>query len=237
MFGFPKDRIRDLLQRWGRGLGGPELVQEVLNVSEPDAAKLLADLIRNRYVERCAPHRALPGWQYELTAKGTKLAWASTGKALRREAAQRLLEELLGRMKEVNADRRFLLGVQEASVFGDYVTSAERLRHLDVRYTTYRKLEERRAFARAVERAAAESGRRFSGEVERRLWPEDDVRDYLVGNSRVYRLSVDAAPLHDDMTPRLVVFEDRAPVPGWRELCAPAPGLTSAEAAARRRRG
>ncbi len=195
-----------------------ELVREVMELSESAAGDLLAALIREGYVQKCAECHASPGWEYELTLKGTKLGQASTDKPLPRQLVRLRLHELIERMKRVNLEERFLVGIQEAAVFGEYLTSAKRLRSLDVRYTTYRKIQERAAFARMVERAARDSGRRFSSEIDRRLWPEDEVRSYLQDHSPVYRFSTDTQRVRDDRTPRLVIFCDRAPADDWRAL-------------------
>jgi hypothetical protein len=218
MFGVRKDRLRHLLQRWGWAQGGVELVRDVLQLSENAAAKLLDSLLDEGYIQRCAECHASPGWEYELTPKGIEFGRASTGKPLPRGVVQKLLHALVERMQKVNLEDRFFVGIQEATVFGEYLTDSGRLGNLDVQYTTYRKIQERAAFTRLVERAALESGRTFSGPIERRLWPEDEVKSFLQDRSPVYRFWTNSERLSDDRTPRLVVFRNRAPVPDWQKL-------------------
>lgn len=218
LFGFPFARIHELMQRWGWGQGGAELVRDFLSISDDAARELLEALVREGYVQKCAKPPASPGWDYELTAKGTNLGQASTGTQLSRATIRRRLHEIIERMAQVNQDERFFVGVQEASIFGEYVTEASELAHLDVRYTTYRKVKERREFAHITERAARASGQRFSNEMELRLWPENEVKSFLQNRSPVYRFLTNTERARDAQTPRLVIFQDRAPVLGWRDL-------------------
>jgi DNA-binding HxlR family transcriptional regulator len=218
LFGFSKARIHELLQRWGWGRGGAELAREVLSISDQAAGELVDALEREGYVQKCTKPHVSPGWEYELTLKGTSFGQARTGAELARALARRHLHELVERMDEVNRDDRFLLGVEEASVFGEYLTDAQELGVLDVQYTTYRKIEERGEFARARDRAARASGQRFSREMDLRLWPENEVRDHLQGQSAVYRFSTNTERARDAQMSRLLIFRDRAPVHDWRKL-------------------
>ncbi len=120
-------------------------------------------------------------------------------------------------MAQVNQDERFFVGVQEASIFGEYVTDTAELAHLDVRYTTYRKVKERREFAHITERAARQRAALF-GRWSLRLWPENEVKSFLQDRSPVYRFLTNTERARDEQTPRLVVFRDRAPVLGWRDV-------------------
>jgi hypothetical protein len=206
------------MQRWGWGYGGMELLQDALQLSESDASELLSALFREGYVRKCPASRAVPGCEYELTAKGTELALASTARPLPRKTVQGHLHELIERMKRVNSDERFLVGVEEASVFGEYLTNAGRLGNLDVRYTTYRKIAVRREYSWSIEQMACASGIRFSSDVERLLWPEDEVKNYLQDSSSVCRFFTNMERPRDEQTHRVPIFRDRAPVPGWPRL-------------------
>ena len=218
LVGYPSVRIRHLVRRWGWGKGGVALVKDVMEISETAAAELVAALVGAGYIEKATGGHTSPGWEYELTVKGTALAQASAAAPLRRETVRLRLHELIERMTQVNADERFFVGVQDAVVFGSYLTKVDRLGDLDVHYTTYRKIDDQETFARVTEAAARGSGRRFSGFIDLLFWPETEVRNFLKNRSRVYSLGNNSELLRDEQIPRLVIFRGRAPVPGWRDL-------------------
>ncbi len=218
MFGFSEVRIRRLLLHWGWGQGGVELVSDILEISQAAAQELLACLISEGYVQRSVERQTAPGWEYELTPKGTSFGQLSAETPFNREAVRSGLRELIERMTEVNREERFVVGIQEAFVVGDYLNHAERLGALEIHYTTYRKITERSEFAKVAHRAARASGRKFAGDVSLRLWPEDEVTSFLENRAGMFSLTTNMERRRDSETPRLVIFRERAPVPEWRDL-------------------
>ncbi len=217
MFGFPSVRVRQLLRRWGRGYGGTELVKQLMEISEAAAGELVAALIREGYVQKSELQMSA-GWEYVLTVKGTALAQASAARPLHRETVRLRLHELIDRMIQVNSDERFFLGIQDAAVFGSYLTDVDRLGDLDIHFRTYRKIDDTETFTRTTTDAARASGLRFSSFMDELYWPEAEVRKFLKNRSRVYSLGDNSQLLADEAVPRLVIFRDRTPVPGWRDL-------------------
>jgi hypothetical protein len=218
MFGYPEVRIRRLLRHWGWGQGGVELVSDILEISEAAARELLAHLIHEGYVRNSVERRTTPGWEYELTTKGTTFSLLSADTPFRREAVRSGLRELIQRMSEVNSDERFVVGIEAAFVVGDYLNHAERMGALEVHYTTYRKITERSEFTKVAHRAARESGRKLSGDMGVRLWPEDEVTSFLENRAGMFSLTTNMERRRDSEAPRLVIFRERAPVPNWRDL-------------------
>jgi len=121
-------------------------------------------------------------------------------------------------MLEVNANDRFYVGIQDAVVFGSYLSTCERLSDLDVHYTTYRKIEDSSEFVRVTQQAARASGRRFSRYIDELYWPESEVKRFLKNRSRVYSLGDNSELLRDPSVPRLAIFHSRVPVDDWRGL-------------------
>lgn len=153
-----------------------------------------------------------------MTVKGAALANASAARPLHRAVVRQRLHELIERMRRVNEDPAFLVGIDEAVVFGSYLTDAERLGDLDISYKTFRKVEDPRQFTDLSSRAARESGRSFSNIVEKLYWPNEQVRLFLKNRSRVYGLVERERLLEDPTIPRRFIFKDRQPIPGWHDL-------------------
>jgi hypothetical protein len=149
---------------------------------------------------------------YSRTIKGAAVAGASAAPPLKRHVVETRLRELVERMAAANDDDRFYVGVQDADVFGSYLTDAPTLSDLDVHYTTYRKIDDPAEFARVTEDAARASGRRFSRYIDLLFWPEAELRKFLKNRSRVYSLADNSQLLRDVAVPRLAIFRDRRPV-------------------------
>jgi hypothetical protein len=218
MFGLSAVRVRHLMRRWGWGSGGVQFISDVLELSHEQARELLEALAKEGYVERNGRGPVSPGWEYGLTVRGTALAQASAATPLRRQTVRRRLHELVERMVEVNSDDRFFIGVQDAAVFGSYLSNDERLGDLDVHYTTYRKIEDSEEFMRVTKTAARASGRAFSSYIDELYWPESEVRRFLKNRSRVYSLGDNSQLLRNPSVPRRSIFQSRAPVQDWRKL-------------------
>jgi len=189
-----------------------------MNVPAEHARSLLAILVAEGLVEPADYVRVVEGREYRLTTKGLALAQASAARPLHRKTVQRRLHELIERMVQANRDERFYVGVQQAVVFGSYLSATERLGDLDVHYTTYRKIEDGTEFMRVTGEAARASGRHFSTIVDELYWPEDELRKFLKNRSRVYSLGNNEILLKRDDVPRTTIFEGRRPVDNWRDL-------------------
>jgi hypothetical protein len=218
MMGFSDGRIRRLLQHWGWGQGGVELVSDILEIPETAAQELLTRLIDEGYVRHSVERQTTPGWEYELTPKGTTFIQVSDETPFPRDAVRNGLRDLIQRMTQVNSDERFVVGIEAAFVVGDYLNHAEHLGALEIHYTTYRKITERSEFTKVAHRVARASGRKLSNDMSVRLWPEDEVTSFLENHAGMFYLITNMERRRDDETPRLVIFRERAPVPDWRDL-------------------
>jgi hypothetical protein len=215
--GYPATDVRALLRRWGLA-SGVGLIQDELRLPPAEAQAFLASLHQAGLI---TPVEKLGSWGdglFTVTVSGAALSMASAAPPVQRSVARKRLHELIGRMEQVNADEDLLLGVEEASVFGSYLTSADRLGDLDISYRTYRKIGDGSRYVDMAERAAHASGRRFSSYLASVAWPDEQLRLFLKSRSRVYSLSVDEDLLRDPAVPRRVIFKDRRPVDGWRDL-------------------
>jgi DNA-binding MarR family transcriptional regulator len=218
LLGVPAMELRRLMRTWNWCEAGVPLIRKELGLTKAPASELLERLVAEGYVEEERQIRAAGEDRYVLTVKGCALASASAAAPIRRELAQRRLHELIERMVFANADERFHLGVQEAAVFGSYLTDAPTVGDVDVHYVTYRKIQDGAEYMREATRAARASGRRFSSYLDFVSWPEAELYRFLKNRSRVYGLADNSQLLADPNVQRVTILYNRAPVSNWRSL-------------------
>jgi hypothetical protein len=217
--GHPAADMRALMRAWGEDASDGEiLVKDILKLSTDEANDMVEALRAEGFLERINSECPPEAGHFQRTAKGAALAMASAAPPLRRPFARKKLHELIVRMEKANDDSGFIVGVEEATVFGSYLTSAERLGDIDISYTTFRKIENGETFVKASERAARASGRQFGNYVDFLYWPYQQLRLFLQSRSRAYSLGNDEGLLKDITVPRRVIFKNRRPIPAWRDL-------------------
>lgn len=166
-----------------------ETIGAILKISRLRTIKLISELLAYGYIEESREIEGRMLWR--KTLNGHSLAHATAAKPLRRETADRLMGELLSRVKSVNAQKRFLLKVTKVVVFGSYLTDVARLGDIDVAVALDFKHENSeilRAQWQRKLRQADRSGIRFANAVERMLWPEIEIRKFLKARSRAISL-------------------------------------------------
>lgn len=185
--GHPALRVRALLRKWGDRSSAALVVRE-LGVLSRESRKVMAALEHEGFVSRAEPMRGERDEWFELTVKGRALAAASAAKPLRRATVERRQEELVERMVQVNTSDEFLVGIENAYVYGSYLHAAEYLGDLDISLTYYRKETNGERFMELAKRAARDSGRRFDTYLDFLCWPEQKVLLFLKQRSRVFSL-------------------------------------------------
>ena len=165
--GIPITEIRSLFRKAGlNGALSTGFVREELTLNERKATSLLLSLQAEGLIERTDS-----GWS--LTKNGVRLRAASAAKPLLRSTADRLLQELLDRIQELNQSPLFLARVERAIVFGSYLSKADRLGDLDVAIQWQRKEADfEKHNAANTERVIAEinRGRHFANMTEQLYW-------------------------------------------------------------------
>ena len=215
---YPAKDMRTLMRQWVRCSNPEGLIQEIMAVSPDAAAKLFRELVGEGFIAKDEEPYFDRKVVFHLTVKGAALAKASAARPLHRALVRQRLHELIERMRRVNEDPAFLVGIEEAVVFGSYLTDTERLGDLDISYKTFRKIEDPRRFGELSDRSAQESGRRFSTILEWAWWPNEQVRLFLKNRSRVYGLVEQERLLEDPTVARRFIFKDRQPIPGWQDI-------------------
>lgn len=218
--GQPALAVRKLMQV-GRAFGPTtsgnpiSTIAEVLGVDRSMATQIYEELYREGYLEPVPENHLFyekPGHWF-TTIKGNALAQASTRKPIKRQTAERLIEEFLARVREVNTGdyiylvRRVILfgsclqDQREAPTVGDVDLSIE----LVARYS-----DPHQQFAahNARVEAAMQAGRVFGDTMRMLFWSEQEVWLKLKNRSPSLSLHNEEREqvLHRDI-PSSVIYE------------------------------
>lgn len=188
--GQPILAIRELLKRAGsREHGSSQFIEQVLNVDAATAVEVLRTLREHGYVEQAAGDSPDEWWR--TTVKGNALAQASAAPAVTRATAARALDDLLQRVREVNADDDLAYVVERVILFGSYLSEAQKVNDVDVAVQVRRRSDDdahfRRQCSERVSRAL-DRGRVFSSFLNQVLWPQSEIYHLLKSGSRVIKL-------------------------------------------------
>jgi hypothetical protein len=123
--GFNALQVRSLLRTLGRGTVTRHHLECTFQLPKAGAQELIDLLVGEGLLVAADPGG------FELTIAGAAFAQASAAPPLHRRTVERRLRELVGRMVEINAKSEFLVGIEEAYVYGSYLSAAERLGDLD----------------------------------------------------------------------------------------------------------
>ena len=126
--GHPSLSIRSLLRAGRSGPWDASLIQYVLGLDKNQSDGLIVTLEGLEYIAR-EKDISLPLWRN--TIKGNALAAASAAKAITRKTADKKVQELLGRVTEVNESEYFLFNVRKVCIFGSYLENKERIGDID----------------------------------------------------------------------------------------------------------
>ena len=117
--------------------------------------------------------------QYEITEteKGRRFGIASADPSISRGKATQLLNELIERVKQVNATKDLIYYVETVKVFGSYLSTKDLLGDLDVAVKLARKYEGDKFMEENKKRShlAIQKGRTFSNYFQELLWPHREV--------------------------------------------------------------
>lgn len=186
--GQPALMMRKLFREGCGRIWHESLVEQVLGVDFKTAKRIIRDLASEGYIQKAEVSREEV---YENSIKGNSLAMASAAKPIKRERAEKKLEEFLQRVKIVNDSDYFLYKVQTVVVFGSYLTGKEFLNDIDVAIKLVPRLEDREEFGKLSDERINDAhmgGRIFSNITEMIAWPQTEVRRYLKARSRVISL-------------------------------------------------
>jgi hypothetical protein len=155
----------------------------MLGVSPTEAEQAIAIMAVAGYIEPVAK----PSGVWRNTVVGNTVAGVPRAKPVARKTAEKNLEAFVGRVREVNADPRFLYRVEQAVVFGPSAITNEPVRTIDVALRLMPKEPDQPQHDRLVLDRAAEAerkGKHFSSYASRLRSGEDEVRTFLKARVR-----------------------------------------------------
>jgi hypothetical protein len=205
--GTPILEVRDFLRRWRSSAFRIDDLQARFG----DQATDILEALKQRAIVDHAPV-----WRdevrYAMTAQGGTFLNALAVPPVRRETAERALQEFLVRCREVNSDNHFAYKVERATVFGSFLSSADRVGDVDIALRICPKVkfgDPDRWMAKVGQqvRAAKRGGRRFSSYFEELAFGVTSVQQRLKNRSRVLQFT-DESDGALKMGPTRVVFED-----------------------------
>jgi len=160
-----------------------DTIRDALDVNLETARQILKDLATEGYIE------ASEGFQemWHTTMQGNAVANAKAGKPITRRTAERLVEEFLGRVNEINACDDYVFRVTQVVIFGSYLSDIPTLGDVDLSIELshrYDDPQEHKRHRKARIEHALEQGRNFPTFVHELSWPEQEVWHILKGRSR-----------------------------------------------------
>ncbi len=193
--GQPALAIRKLLRNYGTHIR-VDTIADLLDVDTETAKQVLKDLATEGYIE------ASEGFQemWHTTMQGNALANAKAGKPITRRTADRLIEEFLTRVNEINACNDYAFCVTQVIIFGSYLSDSPTLGDVDLSIELSHRYDDPQEHKRNREERiqhALQEGRNFPTFLHKLSWPEQEVWHILKGRSR-------GLSLHDEKNERVL---------------------------------
>ncbi len=193
--GVPLLEMRAFLRRYRAASWTEALLREQLGLTADGARALTGALVAAGYIAAADGRLPMVGddlegtaGRWQTTARGNALAAARTTRVAR-AVAERHLRGLLARVEEVNRDARWLYRVRRVVLFGSYLDpAAATLGDVDAAIELAWKGGDRSYHGVPMQAYLAQAragGRRFCTFLDQLAAPEEDVRKFLKGGSRI----------------------------------------------------
>lgn len=160
------------------------VIKNILEVDDSVAEIILSGLSSEGYIEKTnIGDRNV----WVNTIKGNSLSMASAAKPISRKTANKIYNEFLERVKQVNENEYYLFRIKKVVVFGSFLESEEQLGDIDIAVEIVPKEEDKeKHFKLTRERAreASNQGRRFGNYVEELFWAREEVKRFLKSRAR-----------------------------------------------------
>jgi len=175
--------IRKLLQR---ERGTIATLAALLDIDSLTARQVYQELSAEGYIEPSDRPLQADDESWQTTRKGNALANATARKAITRRTAERLLEEFLNRVKEINACDDYVYRVKQVILFGSYLSDSPRLGDVDLSIVLeFRVNDPHQRIRHMQERInhALQEGKIFRNSTDQALWPQLEIFSILKGRS------------------------------------------------------
>lgn len=200
--GVPAHLVRNVLRKCEHVDQGE--IARGCKIQESHAVEVIRELLSGGYIKHDE------GWSeyihkqfncnyasYAKTRKASTLENASAVSKMPRKRGDKIIADLLTRVREINANTDYLFRIPTLIVYGSYARSSEFISDVDIAYELQPKWErgtgEFERLSNERIRLARTNGRRFGNIVEELYWPEKEVLLHL--KKRVTNLSIH--PLDD----------------------------------------
>lgn len=179
--GIPIIKIRDFMRRYRTPESfSLQTIMEYFELTKPSGTHLLNELLNSGYAEQTKTN------EYQVTVKGNALAQVKFVKRMNKATANKIFNEFMKRVEEINEDNNYIYRVSKLFLFGSYLNpEADDYGDIDIAYELERKIKDGR-FLEASRRFIADAiadGRVFSSIVEEVCYPSDLVLRYLKNRS------------------------------------------------------
>lgn len=173
--GLPAEQVRRFMRSAAGSIIRPATVTDVLGFCESDSRRVLRRLQQEGFVVPKSGY-------WEATAKGHALTMATAAKPLRRNTAEKLIADVVGRAGMINLSNDFAYRVQRLAVFGSVEAGASRPNDVDIACKLVARFEGEKQDA--VERERQLNKGRFANTTEWAAWPKLEVLKTLKARSR-----------------------------------------------------
>lgn len=193
--GLPATATRDFLRRVKNADFDEEWALTLLDAAGDDPAVVILRLLEAQgYIERTgASHEGSPWWR--TTILGNALAMASFGRPITRKTADRLVAELLERVRLYNIDLTRPYYVQRLRIFGSYLNKTiDPLGDVDVELVIGHRVSDPQALLKYAE----DSGRKFPTFMDQLMWPQKEIVQILRNRSAAINITLEDIELITD---------------------------------------
>lgn len=158
-----------------------QTIMEYFELTKPSGISLLNELLNLGYAERVDTDK------YEVTVNGNALAQVKFVKRMNKAKVDKIFNEFMKRVAEINEDENYIYRVSKLCLFGSYLNSeADDYGDIDIAYELEHKISDDHSFSEARQRIidnAKTYGKVFSSIVEEVCYPSDLVLRYLKNRS------------------------------------------------------
>ena len=154
---------------------------EYFELSKLSGTSLLNELLNLGYAEYVTTDK------YEVTVKGNALAQVKFVKRMNKAKADKIFNEFMKRVAEINEDEKYIYQVSKLYLFGSYLNPvADDYGDIDIAYELEHKISDDHSFSEAKQRIidnAKAYGKVFSSIVEEVCYTSNLVLRYLKNRS------------------------------------------------------
>lgn len=185
-------KVRDFfksLQRYRTDIFTLNKVCNYFHINEIEANSLIKELTEQGFIKKCSSDC------YKITLIGAALSNARCVPPIKRDKADKIVNDFMQRVEEINNNDNYLYRVSKILLFGSYINEdAVDFGDIDIAFELDRKIKNKEVFEklnREFFEKAQDEGKRFSSFIEERFYSETVVILKLKNRSRYISLHRD----------------------------------------------